>query len=143
MDALKYFLNFTLKNKNAVFWLGLNNLGQEDKWLWGFDQKMTVTYWDDTRENPAKKQHCGSFGTNVPGRWNSYPCGNYETGFAFCEEKFHPTTFRTYISIELFHSQEKMNWFQANEVGSLQKCSWYHLHLLTFLVVRRTSRPTS
>ncbi|XP_011808607.1 PREDICTED: C-type lectin domain family 17, member A [Colobus angolensis palliatus] len=77
--------NFVAKAHGSprVYWLGLNDKGQEGDWRWLDGSPVTLSFWEPEEPNNIHNEDCATM--NKDGRWNDLSC--YKTTYWICERK--------------------------------------------------------
>ncbi|XP_033052656.1 C-type lectin domain family 17, member A isoform X2 [Trachypithecus francoisi] len=77
--------NFVAKAHGSprVYWLGLNDRGQEGDWRWLDGSPVTLSFWEPEEPNNIHNEDCATM--NKDGRWNDLSC--YKTTYWICERK--------------------------------------------------------
>ncbi|XP_017706707.1 PREDICTED: C-type lectin domain family 17, member A [Rhinopithecus bieti] len=80
-----YLQNFVAKAHGSprVYWLGLNDRGQEGDWRWLDGSPVTLSFWEPEEPNNMHNEDCATM--NKDGRWNDLSC--YKTTYWICERK--------------------------------------------------------
>uniref|UniRef100_A0A0D9R1V4 C-type lectin domain containing 17A n=1 Tax=Chlorocebus sabaeus TaxID=60711 RepID=A0A0D9R1V4_CHLSB len=77
--------NFVAKAHGSprVYWLGLNDRGQEGDWRWLDGSPVTLSFWEPEEPNNIYNEDCAAM--NKDGTWNDLSC--YKTTYWICERK--------------------------------------------------------
>jgi hypothetical protein len=69
-----------------IWWMGLNDLAQEGRWIWENNDPVTYTNWAPNEPNSAgEEEDCGVLLRYYPQHtWNDEPCR--KTLFFVCEK---------------------------------------------------------
>ncbi|ROT63824.1 lectin [Penaeus vannamei] len=66
--------DFVSNNMMGNGWIGLNDRGTEDDWVWSDNTKVSITNWNDGEPNGnAGNENCGEMRADT-GKWNDLPC---------------------------------------------------------------------